>query len=85
VNIAGENLMDVERFHGQHRNAIGQAVAFVQSLFVKIQCFEERYRVNGRGIRFPSSFIIVSHRINRGLCGYRFRTVLGEVKIQDFD
>ena len=41
--IVRENRVNVESFHSQHRNAVGQTVTFVQTLFVKIECFEENF------------------------------------------
>ncbi len=53
--IVRENFSNVESFHRQHRNAIGQTVAFVQTLFVKIECFEK----NVGQVRNVLSLIIV--------------------------
>ncbi len=44
VIIVRENFADAEIFHSQYRNATGQTVSFVQTLLIKIKCFEKNFR-----------------------------------------
>ena len=42
--IVRGNRVNVESLHFWHRNAIGQTITFIQTLFVKIECFEKNFR-----------------------------------------
>ena len=73
--------VNVESFHRRHRNTVGQTITFVQTLFVKIECFEKNF---GR-VQNVFDFVIFDNcpnGINRRLsceCA-----VFGKI-IEDFD
>ena len=79
--IVRENFSNVESFQRQHRNAVGQTVAFVQTLFVKIECFEKNI---GRA-RNVFNLIIFDNCPNRISRRFSCECAVFSKIIEDFD